>query len=153
MDVITAPQASVAPPVDLANEQMLRRRREAKVRLARERVKNINRALLCSGILAALLLFGIFTGWVPLPGSSAVIPGETTLDWPADRFAETRTGQILLPSRDGTSCQQVFFNNETGLLSRSKPARCKDPVQTNSNPEPRKPQGILGALRDGFVNK
>jgi hypothetical protein len=152
MDVAAVPQASAAPPADLANEKMLRRR-EAKVRLARERTKNINRALVCAGLLAALLSFGIFTGWVPLPGSSPVVPSESTLDWPADRFAETRTGQILLPSRDGTSCQQVFFNNETGLLSRGRPAPCKDPVQANSNPEPRKTQGILGALRDGFVNK
>lgn len=158
MDEATDPQANAAPAAPAAEEQILQRRRDAKIRLSRERTKNINRALVCSAIFAVLLTFGIYTGLVPLPTSS-VGPREVSIDWAADRFAATRTGQIVVPGRDGVSCQQVLFNNETGLLSSSKPVRCNDaaPVNSNteskSNPESRRPGGILGSLRDGFVKK
>jgi hypothetical protein len=76
-------------------------------------------------MLAASLALGIFTGWVPLPGPSVVASRESSGDRPADRFAETRTGQILIPAGDRIFCQRVLFNNETGLLSSDKIVRCR----------------------------
>jgi hypothetical protein len=108
----------------LAHEQMLQRRREAKVRLSRERIQNLARALVCCGVLAALLALGIFTGWVPLPVPSMAASRESSVERPADRFVETRTGQILISARDGVFCQRALFDNETGLLSSDKIVRC-----------------------------
>jgi hypothetical protein len=149
MSVITVPQASAAPLVCLAHEQMLQRRREAKVRLSYERIKNLTRALICCGILAALLAFGIFTGWVPLPGAPVVASRES----PADRFVETRTGQMLVPMLDGVFCRQVLFNNETGLLSGDKTVRCDKSTPGNLKPESSRSRDVLEGLRGRFVKK
>lgn len=124
MAIIPVPRTSAALAVRLAHEQMLQRRREAKVRLSRERIQNLTRALVCCGMLAALLAFGIFSGWVPLPEPSIAASHELSVDRPADRFVETRTGQILISAHDGVFCQHVLFDNETGLLSSDKIVRC-----------------------------
>ena len=153
MGVITVSRASAAARVHLAHQQMLQRRREAKVRLSRERIKNLTRALVCCGMLAALLALGIFIGWVPLPGASVVASREPPVDRPADRFVETRTGQILIPARDGVFCQQVLFNNETGLLSSDKTVRCAEPMPENSNQKSKMSRNLVDALRGGFMKK
>ncbi len=147
MRVTTVPDTSVALGVRLAHEQMLRRRREAKVRLSRERIKNLIRALVCGGIVAALLALGIFTGWVPLLGSSAVASRELS----ADRSAEMRTGQMLVPTFDGVFCRQVLFNNETGLLSDEKTVRCEEAMSANS--KSRMSRDLSDGLRGGFKKK
>ncbi len=153
MGVITVSQASDALHVRLAHDQMLRRRREAKVRLSREHIKNLTRALVCCGILVALLALGIFTGWVPLPGPSVVTSHEAPVDRSADRFVETRTGQILIPTRDDSFCQQLIFNNETGLLSNGKIVRCVEPVPENSKLKMPGSRNLADALRDGFLKR
>ena len=155
MGAIAVPQASDALHARLAHDQMLRRRRDAKVRLSHEHIKNLVRALLCCGILVALLVLGIFTGWVPLPGPSVVASHEAPVGRSADRFAETRTGQILIPTRGNVFCQQVLFNNETGLLSDGKTVRCEESVPRNPNPQPKTSgsRNLADALRDGFLKR
>ena len=101
MGIITVDWTIVALRARLAHEQTLRRRRAASIRLSRERIRNLTLVLVCFGMLAASLALGIFTGWVPLPGPSVVASRESSGDRPADRFAETRTGQILIPAGDG----------------------------------------------------
>ena len=125
MGIITVDWTIVVLRARLAHEQTLRRRRAASIRLSRERIRNLTLVLVCFGMLAASLALGIFTGWVPLPGPSVVASRESSGDRPADRFAETRTGQILIPAGDGIFCQRVLFNNETGLLSSDKIVRCR----------------------------
>jgi len=151
MGVITVFRAGAAPPVHVAHAQMLQRRREAKVRLSRERIKNLTRALVCCGILAALLALGVFAGWVPLPGSPVVASRESPVDRPADRFVETRTGQMLVPMLEGVFCRQVSFNNETGLLSGDKTVRCEESMLENS--KSRLSGNLIDGLRGGFVKK
>jgi hypothetical protein len=147
MGVITVSRASAAPRLPLAHEQMLQRRRGAKVRLSRERIRNLTRALVCCGMLAALLALGIFTGWVPLPGPSVVASRESS----ADRFVETRTGQMLVPELDGVFCRQVLFNNETGLLSGDKTVSCDESMSENS--KSRMSTNLMDGLRGGFMKK
>jgi hypothetical protein len=151
MGVITVPRADTAPPVHLAHEQMLQRRREAKVRLSRERIKNLTRALMCCGILAAVLALGVFAGWVPLPGSPVVASRESPVNRLADRFVETRTGQMLVPMLDGVFCRQVSFNNETGQLSGDKTVRCDDSMSENS--KSKLSGNLIEGLRGGFMKK
>ena len=153
MGAITVPQASDALHARLAQDQMLQRRRDAKVRLSHERIKNLIRALVCCGILVALLVLGIFTGWVPLPGSSVVASHEAPVGRSADRFAETRTGQILIPTRDNVFCQQVLFNNETGLLSNGKTVRCQESMPEKPKPKMSGSRNLADALRDGFLKR
>ena len=155
MRIIPVPGTSAALGVRLAHEQMLQRRREAKTRLSRERGQNLTRVLVCCGMLAALLALGIFTGWVPLPGPSVVASRESSVDRPADRFVETRTGQILIPARDGVFCQQALFNNETGLLSGDKIVRCDHAMSENSNPKSNMSgsRNFVDAVRDSFTKK
>ncbi len=147
MGVITVPQASAALPVHLAHQQMLQLRREAKVRLAHEHIQNLTRALVCCGILAALLALGIFTGWVPLPGPSVVATHEA----PADQFVETRTGQMLFPMLDGVFCRQVLFNNETGALGGDKTVRCDEFMRGNL--KSKTSHSLMDGLRGGFMKK
>jgi hypothetical protein len=142
MDVIAVPQTSSAPPARSAYAQMLQRRREVKVRSSHERIQNWIRALVCGGILAALLMLGIFTGWVPLPGSSIVATNESA----ADRFVETRTGRMLFPMLDGVFCRQVIFNNETGVLSGDKTVHCDDFIREKSKTS----RDLMHGLRGGF---
>jgi hypothetical protein len=132
MGVIADHRSSAVLRAHLAREQMLQRRGEAKVRQSRERIKDLTRALVCCGMLVALLALGFFTGWVPLPGPSIAASRKP----PVDRFSETRTGRILISSRDGVFCKQVSFNNETGLLSSENTVRCGEPMPENSNPKP-----------------
>lgn len=157
MGVIAVPQASGALQARLAHDQMLRRRRDAKARLSRERGKNFTRALVCGVLLAALLVLGIFTGWVPLPGPLVAASPEAPASQPADRFAETRTGQILIPGYDYVSCQQVMFNNETGLFTGGKTVRCQEAALKTASPEPNTagpgPRNLANALRDGFLKR
>lgn len=155
MGAIAVPQASDAQHARLAHDQMLQRRHDAKVRLSHERIKNLIRALVCCGILVALLVLGIFTGWVPLPGPSVVASHEASAGRSTDRFVETRTGQILIPTRDRISCQQLLFNNETGLLSNGKTVRCQETMPGNSNPQPKTSgsRNLADALRDGFLKR
>ena len=155
MAIIPVRSTSAALGMRLAHEQMLQRRREAKVRLSRERIQNLARALVCCGVLAALLALGIFTGWVPLPVPSMAASRESSVERPADRFVETRTGQILISARDGIFCQRVLFNNETGLLSSDKIVPCDDPTSENSNRKSKMPdsRNPAEAFRGGFTKK
>lgn len=156
MGAIAIPRASDALHARLAHDQMLlRRRHDAKVRLSHEHIKNLIRALLCGGLLVALLVLGIFTGWVPLPGRPVVASHEAPVGRSADRFVETRTGQILIPTRDNVFCQQVLFNNETGRLSDGKTVRCQESAPKNPNPQPKTSgsRNLADALRDGFLKR
>jgi hypothetical protein len=147
MGVITVTQARAVPPMQGTHQQLLQRRRKAKVRQSRERAKNLIRTLVCCGILAVLLVVGILTGWVPLPGPSVIASRKA----PTDRFRETRTGQILIPMADGVFCRQVMFNNDTGLLSGDKRVRCEESMPENS--KARMSRDLMSGLRGGFDKK
>jgi hypothetical protein len=155
MGIIPVSSANAALGVRLAHEQMLQRRREAKVRLLRERRQNLSRVLGCCGMLTTLLALGLFTGWVPVPKPPVAASHEPSVDRPVDRFVETRTGQILISARDGIFCQRVLFNNETGLLSSDKIVPCDDPTSENSNRKSKMPdsRNPAEAFRGGFTKK
>ncbi len=154
MGAIAPSQANGALHARLAQEQKLQRRRDAKARLSRERSKNLIRALVCGAFVVALLVLGIVIGWVPLPGSPAVAAREPARERPVDQFVATRTGQILIPTGD-ESCQQLFFNNESGLLSVGKVVRCREAMSASVSPQPdiAAAGNLANALRDGFLKR
>ena len=76
---------------------------------------NARRATALCVVFAASLALALYLTRAPVavPIATSVDKGVTD---PVARFAQTRTGHLLLPSQSGGLCRRVLFENRTGAL-------------------------------------
>ncbi len=128
-------------------EAFARLRHKSEARLARERARNTRLALLCYGLLAALLACGHYFGWTPNFLTTRPSPAEAA----AKRFTETRTGQVLFNSADGAVCRELKFNNDTGKFTPGRTAQCDEFV--NGEEAAATPGARVQSIREGFSKR
>jgi hypothetical protein len=95
-------------------------RRAKRGRRTSARPKQYTAAVVLSGLITLILATGAYKNDVfhaEKAGSLAISK--------SDRFAETRTGEILITSPDNGKCRRLFFNNETGTFSGEE-GSCQD---------------------------
>ena len=101
-------------------ELLAQRRKQAELRLSRERARNSRRAVVGVVALAIVLGIGIHNGWVP----TGLTAPPAAVDPDSKQFTETHTGQIRFSAVDGDDCHEVQFNNDTGRFGDGKTVRC-----------------------------
>jgi hypothetical protein len=135
----------------IAYEQMKRREYNAEMkRRSRARTRNIALAVTLGVTVALLVGAAIYNGGMPTPLRA------TTNDMRAaigGKFGEARTAQLKSFVR-GNTCQQLQFNNDTGLFTAGSLVPCeadpkREPLQ--ELPPPSAAKGVrVNSIRDHF---
>jgi hypothetical protein len=99
----------------------------------------------------ALIAAAIFWSWRPGIALSAKPSGSLggmTLMKPADRFSETRVGQLLYWPEAGNECRRMLYDNRTGMLQEAESVACEQ-VPPHAEPPPSEGDRLT-ALRRAF---
>jgi hypothetical protein len=106
---------------------------------------NTRRTLSLCAALAILIASGAYRSWEPAPPAITHAlrwDATTSLRWdandPVSRFADTRTGQVLIENGTTMSCRRVLFDNRTGRLQEAGRIYCgpaDEPAQPDANPD------------------
>src|SRR5215467_10617513 len=125
MSITSIPDAILAARA-AQHAEIVRKQKARGLRLRRrrahERRVHVMAATAAGSLLAAVLASGFYLGVIPVP-SRAVVAGKLNVNSTA--FAETKTGQLLIPA-DGGWCKTLSFNNTNGEFSNSKLVNCDD---------------------------
>jgi hypothetical protein len=127
-------------------ELLSRQRRRAELRLGRERARNARYAIAGAVGFALVLGFGIQAVWNPTEQTFRPPP----MDAKSKEFAATRTGSIVLPTRDEEHCREVKFQNETGKFSNGRTVRCEDAIPAAAPPSSNDPNSRATAIKAWF---
>jgi hypothetical protein len=114
--LLAARAAQHAQAVQQQKARGLRLRR----RRAHERRVHAIAAASAGVLLAGVLISGFYMGVI-----SAPMPSASAAKSRMNAFAETKTGQLLLPAEGGW-CKALNFNNTTGEFSNTKLVSCDD---------------------------
>jgi hypothetical protein len=145
MSITSIPDAILAARA-AQHAEVVRKQRARGLRLRRrrahERRVHVMAATAAGALLAAVLASGFYLGVIPVPSRAVAInkPGNNT-------FAETRTGQLLIPA-DGGWCKTLSFNNANGEFTNSKLVNCDD--YNGSTPGPAGRMGGYTSFTDSF---
>jgi hypothetical protein len=141
-DTPTPSPATMRRDLELLSEQ----RQRAEFRLGRARAKNTRYAVMTVVGFAVLLGFGYQAGWTP----SSPVTDPPPIDPRSKEFAATRTGNIVLPTRDEEWCREMKFHNETGKFSGGRTVRCEDAIPVVEAPPPNDPNGRATSIKAWF---
>jgi hypothetical protein len=110
--------ARAAQQADIVHKHKVRALQQRRRRLHEHRV-HVLAAMTAGVLLAGVLASGFYLGVISMPTRSvADKSGPGT-------FAETRTGQLMVPA-DGGWCKTRSFNNVTGEFSNTQLVDCDD---------------------------
>jgi hypothetical protein len=111
--------ARSAQQAELARKHNARALQLRRRRMHEHRV-HVMAALAAGVLLAGVLASGFYLGVIAMP-SRSVVDGKSG----PGSFAETKTGQLMIPT-DGGWCKTLSFDNSTGAFSNSKLVNCED---------------------------
>jgi hypothetical protein len=144
MPLMSVPQALSTARAE-QQAQIVRRHRARALQLRRRRMHehrvHVLAAATAGVLLAGMLASGFYLGVISVPTRSSVA-GKSG----ADSFAETKTGQLLIPT-DGGWCKTLSFNNATGVFSNSQLVNCDD---FNNQPTAPSRRGSFSEIADSF---
>jgi hypothetical protein len=130
----------------IAYELTVKRKREAAAaRRARERTRNVRRAVASCAVITLLIGLAVYQGWHSALLDSPASQRDTRLD----RFASDRTGRVRTPI-NGDTCRELEFDNANGRFTGGSIGPCDD-VPESTLAAKAQPGRRLDALRSVFA--
>ena len=131
----------------IAYEVMAKSKRQAAAaRRARERARNVRRAVVSCAVIALLIGLAVYQGWhSALLGSPA--PARDT---PGDRFASDRTGRVRTPV-NGDTCRELEFDNANGRFVGGSIGPCDEAAESALAAAKAPPTRRIDNLRSVFA--
>jgi hypothetical protein len=144
MPMTSVPQALLAARAE-QQAQFASRHRARALQLRRRRLHehrvHVLAAATAGVLLAGVLASGFYLGMISVPSQSSVAAKSGQ-----GSFAETKTGQLMIPT-DGGWCKTLNFNNTTGVFSNSQLVNCDD---FNNPPTASSRRGSFSDIADSF---
>jgi len=145
--ISTSSPLSAAERARAAYALMVQRKRQAaEARRSRMRTRNVWLAI--TSCVAVVMLFGlgIYHGLVPTSAHQVLSAREAA----ANRFQETRTGQVRTFVK-GNTCRELEFHNEIGRFVGGSLVPCDDVVPKTPQSTEQSPGNRLNSIRDTFT--
>jgi hypothetical protein len=143
MPMTSVPQALLAARA-AQQEQIVRQHKARGLQLRRRRMHehrvHVLAATAAGVLLAGVLASGFYLGVISVPSRS--VAGKSG----PGSFAETKTGQLMIPTDDGW-CKTRSFNNVTGEFSNTRLVNCDDYNNAGAAPSRR---GSFSEISDSF---